>query len=74
MTVLLDSLGSPSRLAELIGVSYAALASWKHRGSVPERWWRALSRAAQELGHADVTYEAVCAAADRRADVCDPGR
>lgn len=74
VTALLNRFPNGAELSRVLGVSHAAVASWKHRGSVPERWWRALARAAAELQIEGVTYQALSDATAGLAPGSEPDR
>lgn len=66
---LLSRFGNMADLAREIDVAYVTVASWKHRGSVPERYWRPIAAAAAKLEVDGVTYAALSDAA-----AAQPGR
>jgi hypothetical protein len=47
---LIDSLGGYAKVAEAIEERPSTVAAWKHRGSVPVRYWPKLIAAAPNLG------------------------
>lgn len=51
-----------SALASNLGKPYGTVAAWKHRGVVPERYWKEIAKVASKEG-IDVSYEALSAAA-----------
>lgn len=51
-------------LSKVIGVPYGTIASWRSRGSIPERRWRSIEQASRQLGVKGVTYSRLAKAAE----------
>lgn len=60
---IIDALGKPRTLAEnLGGIPASTVAYWKHRNSIPAKWWGPLVRIARERQIDSVTLESLAAA------------
>lgn len=55
---IIDELGKPKAVAEeLGGIPASTVAYWRHRNSIPARWWSGIAALAKKKGVAGITVE-----------------
>lgn len=60
---IIDALGKPRAIAEALGgIPSSTVAYWRHRNSIPARWWSPLADIARERRVRDVTVESIAQA------------
>lgn len=56
VAALIDRLGGYTLVAAALNVAVGTVAAWRHRGSIPVRYWPALIAIEPQSGGTPVTY------------------
>ena len=63
---IIEKLGGPSVLARSLDRPVATVSAWKHRKSIPSKYWPQLIAHASSIG-VDLTYEALASPSNEAA-------
>ena len=53
---LIEALGGPSLVARKLGLPVPTVSAWKHRSSIPSKYWSSLVGEASQMG-IELTFE-----------------